>query len=109
MGLLAVYLMTASKNGVAAYELHRTLCITNKTAWFMCHRIREAMTADPLAGMLSGTVVADETFIGGSDRNRKKRDRHPRIENTDTPIGSSPVSVRSGRLVVTTARFRCCR
>ena len=88
--LLAVYLMTASKNGVAAYELHRTLGITNKTAWFMCHRIREAMTADPLAGMLSGTVVADETFIGGSDRNRKKRDRHPRIENTDTPIRVVP-------------------
>ena len=41
--LLAFYMMAANKNGVAAYELHRTLGVTNKTAWFMLHRIRSAM------------------------------------------------------------------
>ena len=66
--LMAFYLLTASKNGVAAYELHRTLGVTNKTAWFMFHRIREAMKAGPLADMLRGTIVADEAFIGGDSR-----------------------------------------
>ena len=41
--LMALYMMSANKNGVAAFELHRTLGVTNKTAWFMLHRIREAM------------------------------------------------------------------
>jgi hypothetical protein len=41
--LLAFYMLTASKNGVAAWEIHRTLAVTQKTAWFMMHRIREAM------------------------------------------------------------------
>ncbi len=83
--LLAVYMMCSNKNGVAAYELHRTLGVTQKTAWFMTHRIREAMKADPLADMLSGTVVADETFIGGKEHNRKKADRFPRVTAATTP------------------------
>jgi transposase-like protein len=67
--LLAVYMMCASKNGVAAYELHRTLGVTNKTAWFMNHRIRAAMT-DTGIDMMRGTVVADETYVGGLAANR---------------------------------------
>ena len=59
--LMAIHLLSASKNGVAAYELHRTLDVTHKTAWFMIHRIREGMKVAPFAAMMSGTVVADET------------------------------------------------
>src|SRR5215212_1929066 len=67
--LMAIHMMCAGKNGVAAYELHRTLEITNKSAWFMCHRIRKAMEREPVAGMLmTGTVEADETYIGGKQR-----------------------------------------
>lgn len=56
--------MTASKNGIAAREVQRKYGVTNKTAWFMCHRIREAMANDSTETMV-GTVVADETWIGG--------------------------------------------
>jgi transposase-like protein len=77
--LLAIYMMNANKNGTAAYELHRTLGVTNKTAWFMLHRIREAMRQAPLAGMFVGTVVSDETWIGGKPRNRHQQGRPARL------------------------------
>jgi transposase-like protein len=64
--LQAVHLMCASKKGISAHQMHRTLEITYKSAWFLCHRIREAMRSDsstPLGGL--GKIVAvDETFIG---------------------------------------------
>jgi transposase-like protein len=62
--------MCAGKNGVSAHELHRQLGVTLKTAWFIAHRVRYAMTQSPLAEKLSGTVEADETYIGGKVRNR---------------------------------------
>ena len=68
--LMALYVMASSKNGVAAFELHRTLGVTNKTAWFMLHRIREAMARGELAESMTGTIVADETWIGGKPSNR---------------------------------------
>ncbi len=63
--------MCASKNGVAAREIQRKYELTRKTAWFMTQRIREAMRRDPLAGLLSGTIVADETWIGGKARAKR--------------------------------------
>ncbi len=64
--LLATYLMSSSKKGISAHQIGRTLGVTYKTAWFMCHRIREAMTPAhdaPMGG--NGTPVeVDETFIG---------------------------------------------
>lgn len=68
--LCVVFEMCASKNGVAAREIERKYDVTAKSAWFMVHRIREAMKRDPLAGLLSGVVVADETWIGGKPSNR---------------------------------------
>lgn len=64
--LLASYLMASSKKGVSAHQLHRTLGITYKSAWFMAHRLREAMTeTDPaLIGGGGKTIEVDETFIG---------------------------------------------
>ena len=64
--LQAVYLMSASKKGVSAHQLHRVLEITYKSAWFLCHRVREAMRDGSLAPMGgSGSIVeVDETFIG---------------------------------------------
>lgn len=64
--LQAIFLMTASKKGVSAHQLHRTLEVTYKTAWFLAHRIREAMRSgelDPF-GRGGATVEVDETFIG---------------------------------------------
>lgn len=68
--VLASHLMAASKKGVSAHQLMRTLGVTYKTAWFLAHRLREAMKADVKAGPLGGVgkvVEADETYIGIKD------------------------------------------
>ena len=70
--VLATHLMAASKKGMSAHQLHRMLGVTYKTAWFMAHRIREAMkentdTSGPIGGE-GKTVEADETYIGKRDR-----------------------------------------
>lgn len=64
--LQAIYLMCASKKGISSNQLHRTLGVTLKTAWFMSHRIREAMRTDGAFdfGSGGGVVEVDETFIG---------------------------------------------
>ena len=72
--LQAVVLMTSSKKGISSHQLHRVLGVTYKTAWFMEHRIREAMRSGDLApfGTGGGAVEVDETFIG-NDRNIKPK------------------------------------
>ena len=70
--LLATHLMSASKKGISAHQLHRMLGVTYKTAWFMAHRIREAMRESkpgPLGGS-NKVVEADETYVGGKAKNR---------------------------------------
>jgi transposase-like protein len=74
--LLAFHLMAASKKGMSAKQMERMLGVTYKTAWFLCHRIREAMDGAAPTGPLGGpnTVVeADETYVGGKARNRAFR------------------------------------
>ena len=69
------YLMASSKKGISAHQLHRMLGITYKSAWFMAHRIREAMR-DPKPGPFGGSnkvVEADESYVGGKARNRKNK------------------------------------
>jgi transposase-like protein len=68
--LLVIFEMCASKNGVAAREIERKYGLCPRTAWFMVHRIREAMANDGLVQSMRGTVVADETWIGGEPRLR---------------------------------------
>lgn len=67
--LAATFLMTSSKKGISAHQIHRMIGVTYKSAWFMMHRIREAMMDDgePLGGE-GKTVEADETYIGKRDR-----------------------------------------
>ena len=81
--LPAMWLLTNCKNGVSSYELHRALGVTQKTAWFMLHRIRLAMQNESFAklgGPEGGPVEADEAFIGGkpSNRHKSKRDQTPK-------------------------------
>jgi transposase-like protein len=72
--LLALYLVSAGKNGVSALELQRHLGLGSyQTAWFMAHRLREAMKREPVRSLLAGTVVADETFIGGKPKNKHQQ------------------------------------
>ena len=69
--LPALWLLANAKNGISSYELHRTLGVTQKTAWFMLSRIRLAMQTKSFAKM-SGTVEADESYIGGKRANMHK-------------------------------------
>jgi len=71
--LLASYLMASSKKGVSAHQLHRTLGVTYKTAWFMAHRLREAMNEGEGAAPLGGegkVVEADASYVGGKEANK---------------------------------------
>ena len=74
---LATHLMSASMKGISAHQLHRMLGVTYKTAWFMCHRIREAMkdaNPSPMGG--SGSVIeADETYFADKDIVTKRTKR----------------------------------
>ncbi len=73
--MLATHLMASSKKGMSAHQLHRSIGVTYKTAWFMWHRIREAMSGDAPAGFGSGggVVEVDETFIGREPGKEVKR------------------------------------
>src|SRR3954453_19859173 len=74
--------MSSSKKGISAHQLHRTLGVSYKTAWFMPHRIREAMRPTD-GGQLGGegkTVEADETYVGGKAKNRAYAKTLPRHE-----------------------------
>jgi transposase-like protein len=70
----AFHLMVSSKKGMSALQLQRNLGLGSyRTAWFLAHRIREAMRAEPMAGALKGQVRCDETYVGGKVR-RSGRD-----------------------------------
>jgi transposase-like protein len=67
--LLAIYLMCSSKKGISALQLQRTLELGSyRTAWFLAHRIRWAMTQGPMTELLKGVIEADETYIGGREK-----------------------------------------
>lgn len=75
--LLAFYLLCSSKKGISAHQLHRMLGITYKSAWFMAHRIRYAMSQPAFSRPLSGTVEVDETYVGGKKRRPNKKQYKP--------------------------------
>lgn len=67
----AIYLLSESKKGMSALQLKRTLRVSYKTAWFLCHRVREAVKDDNCE-LLTGIIECDETFIGGKAKNIHK-------------------------------------
>ncbi len=98
---LATYLMCESKKGMSANQLKRTLGVTYEAAWYLCHRIRSAMIGD--GEPLSGTVEADETFIGGKAGGFKSKREAAlrRLDNKTVVLGAVE---RGGKLRVRVAK-----
>src|ERR1700687_1002769 len=93
---MVMALMTEAKKGISALQVSRHIGVPYKTAWYLCHRIRKAMeelNAEPLGGQ--GQVVEiDETFLGGSKRNRRKTSK----EKRDRKIKIVGMVERGGRV-----------
>ncbi len=88
--VFVLYEMCACKNGIAAREIERRYGLSPKSAWFMLHRIREAMDSDGIPVMWTGVVKADETWIGGKPSNRHghKRGEGGQGKTDKTPVVS---------------------
>jgi transposase-like protein len=80
--MTAMWMIVNCKNGISSYEIHRDLGITQKTGWFLDHRIRLAMQDGFFGSKLGGEVEADESFIGGKSRNMHVSKRQRRITGT---------------------------
>jgi transposase-like protein len=88
--LTAIWMITNCKNGISSYEVHRAIGVTQKTAWFMVHRIRLAMQTGTFEKKMGGEVEVDETYIGGLARNMHRSVKSRRIKGTG---GSGKVAV----------------
>lgn len=100
--LMAMWLIVNAKNGISSYEVHRAIGVTQKTAWFLDHRIR-LMLGDDSTDKLSGEVEADETFIGGKARNMHLSKRKRRITGTGTKDKTAVTGIleRGGKVKTT--------
>jgi transposase-like protein len=98
--LPAMWLLTNCKNGISSYELHRALGVTQKTAWFMLHRIRLAMqngTFSKLGGD-GGPVEMDETFVGGKLKNMHKSKKPKGTGHSGKAVGAMAKTIVVGML-----------
>ena len=99
--LMAFALLCSSKKGLSALQLQRQLGLGSyRTAWHMAHRIRHAMTQEPLAGLLKGTVEADETYVGGKPRKGNKQTRSQGARGRGTKKAAVAALVERGGCVV---------
>lgn len=92
--LAAIYMMCSSKKGISSLQLSRALKVTQKSAWFMCHRIRFAMDNGAFDGILTGVVEVDETYVGGKPRpENKPRDERTKKNKRGRGTSKQPVMV----------------
>lgn len=96
----AIYLITAHKKGISSLQLHRDLGVTQKTAWFLLHRVRTTLGLNIGSEKLTGTCEADETFIGGQEKNKHKSKRTAGTQGRSVKTKSAVVGIieRGGEL-----------
>ena len=90
---MAVYLITAHKKGISSVQLARDIGVTQKTAWFMLHRLRYAAQTKNFSAPLKNTVEADESFIGGKERNKHANKRTPGTQGRSTVTKAAVVAL----------------
>lgn len=93
--LLIGWMLGSCRNGISSYEVARTIGITQKSAWFMLHRLREGMKDDTWT--LSGVVEADETYVGGKLKNKHRSKLKQAKHNDKTPVFG--MVERGGRVI----------
>jgi len=93
--IIGMWLITSAKNGISSYELHRSLGITQKSAWFLGHRIRAAIQSDSLVrDKFKGLVEVDESYIGGLARNMHKDKKEKKVHGRGPGSGSHKTAVQ---------------
>ncbi|MDQ2842049.1 MAG: IS1595 family transposase [Acidobacteriota bacterium] len=106
--LLVMWQVVNCRNGVSSYEISRAINVTQKSTWFMLHRLREVMQNPQTGGMLSGHVEVDESFIGGKARNMHSDKRAEQIHGRG-PEGKAIVAAvleRGGKVRATVVKNR---
>lgn len=106
--LTATWMVTNCRNGVSSYEIARDVKVTQKSAWFMLHRIRLALQDEFFGSKLGGEVEVDETFIGGKARNMHVSERKRRITGTGTKDKAAVIGMleRGGKIRATVVQNR---
>jgi transposase-like protein len=95
----AMYLLVTARKGISSMQLAKEIGVTQKSAWFMLHRLREACGSDDDADKLKGVIEIDECFVGGKEANKHE---HKKLRAGRGPVGKTPVigmRERGGRTV----------
>lgn len=102
--LIAAYLLTAHKKGISSHQLGRDIDVTQRTAWFMLHRLKHALKRKSFDTPLTGIIEVDETYVGGKEKNKHKSKRTPGTQGRSTKVKAPVFGMvqRGGRVVAMT-------